>query len=113
MVIDWELNSLKKTHTSAEMSQSLQENAKYCIILVLKTVDPPAGGLLGFRNIESLIIDVFLSETEKQQFSCRHYLQELMIASQFRNYCYANNICLDKEKNISKYLSAIKKFNWH
>jgi len=45
---------------------SLQENAKYCVILVSKTVDPRAGGLLGFRNIESLIFDVFLSETEKQ-----------------------------------------------
>ncbi len=44
--------------------QSLQENAKYCVILVLKTVIYKSK-LLEFQDFESLVFDVFLSKTEK------------------------------------------------
>ena len=45
--------------------QSLQENAKYCVTLILKTVIHKSK-LLGFQNFESLAFDIFLSKTEKK-----------------------------------------------
>jgi len=46
-------------------NSSLKENAKYSVILVLKTVIYKSK-LLGFQNIESLVFDAFLSKTIKK-----------------------------------------------
>jgi hypothetical protein len=51
-------------------TSSLQENAKFCVTLVLKTVIYKSK-LLDFQNFESLAFDVFLLKIrEKTWFSC-------------------------------------------